>query len=145
MYPSCHGHRCRRSHLAVGLPLLLLLLASAARSGPAAELPRPEELGPLARAQYDLLVVRQCGLLSAEVRRGFDLLEADLVRERGGGADAETLERARHAGLLAFDREWGNRGLGGTRPWCRADGKAAALAFFARYIDDRFALPALRP
>jgi hypothetical protein len=111
-----------------------LALAGAAGGGARAD----SELGGYARAHYDLLVVENCGLLNAELRRGFELEFRDrLDRERLGGEEAEA-ERTRAS--LAFEREWHNRGLGGSRPWCREEGKRAALAFYGRFIDDRFAL-----
>jgi hypothetical protein len=117
---------------------LVLAVAGGARAAP--ERPAPDGY---ARAHYDLLLVENCGLLTAEVRRGFELARDDGLRDRP--LDEAAARAARIEASLAFEREWHNRGLGGSRPWCRQEGKAAALAFFARFIDDRFALPAARP
>jgi hypothetical protein len=117
-------------------------LASTA-GGVRAEPLRRADLGVYARAHYDLLVVEHCGLLNPQLRRGFELeLRDRLDRERLGDEEAEA---ARTQASLAFEREWHNRGLGGSRPWCREEGKRAALAFYGRFIDDRFALPAGTP
>ncbi|HEX6010255.1 MAG TPA: hypothetical protein VFY87_00330 [Geminicoccaceae bacterium] len=111
--------------------------------GVRAEPLRRAGLGVYARAHYDLLVVEHCGLLNPQLRRGFELeLRDRLDRERLGDEEAEA---ARTQASLAFEREWHNRGLGGSRPWCREEGKRAALAFYGRFIDDRFALPAGTP
>ena len=116
-----------------------LVFASMA-DGVRAEPPHQADLGGYARVHYDLLVVENCGLLNAELRRGFELeLRNRLDQEHLGDEEAEA---ARTQAGLAFEREWQNRGLGGSRPWCRDEGKRAALAFYGRFIDDRFALPA---
>ena len=122
-------------------PIVLASLAFAgAVDAVGAEAPRYVDLGGYARAHYDLLVVENCGLVNTELQRGFELeLRDRLDRERLGDEEAEA---ARTKASLAFEREWHNRGLGGSRPWCRQAGKRAALAFYGRFIDDRFALPA---
>ena len=66
----------------------------------------------------------------------------DYAREFLDEARART---ARIEANVAFDLEWQNRGLGGSRPWCRQDGKEAALAFFARFIDERYPRPGNSP
>lgn len=130
---------CRSSWLAALGAALLLGLLTLPQGASAADLPRHGDLEPYARAHYDVLVVEHCGLLTPELRRGFELARDALARE--GAIDAQAAQDARRLALLAFDREWSNRGLGGSRPWCREDGKRAALAFYGRFIDDRFALP----
>jgi hypothetical protein len=146
--PACAARRTRAAPDAasfVPLPLgrltaLAGLVLAGTAGGVRAEPPRQADLGGYARAHYDLLVVENCGLLNAELRRGFELeLRDRLDRERLGDEEAEA---ARTQASLAFEREWHNRGLGGSRPWCREEGKRAALAFYGRLIDDRFALPA---
>jgi hypothetical protein len=95
--------------------------------------------GSYARAHYDVYLVETCGLLTREVHRGFELARDErLAAER---LDAERARKARVGAGVAFDLEVQNRGLGGSRPWCRGDGKAAALAFFARFIDERYPAP----
>ncbi len=123
----------------LGRLMALAGLALASTAGDVrAEPPRHADLGGYARTHYDLLVIENCGLLNAELRRGFELeLRDRLDRKRLGDEEAEA-ERTRAS--LAFEREWHNRGLGGSRPWCREEGKRAALAFYGRFIDDRFAL-----
>lgn len=114
--------------------MVVLQLASAAAEEPA--LPPPDSY---ARAFYDVALVQNCGLLTAEVERGFELSSAE--RRVAEGLDEATARAARIKAGVAFDLEYQNRGLGGSRPWCRQDGKAAALAFFARFIDERYRLP----
>lgn len=115
-----------------------LQLAQAAAEEPAA--PPPDSY---ARAFYDVALVQNCGLLTAEVERGFELASAERLASEGlDGAAART---ARIQAGVAFDLEYQNRGLGGSRPWCRQDGKEAALAFFARFIDERYRLPRSAP
>ncbi|MFO1037204.1 MAG: hypothetical protein U1E45_10195 [Geminicoccaceae bacterium] len=95
------------------------------------------------RLHYELLVVENCGLLGKEVEAGFVLARDDSLRAQP--LDLDQRKAARVAASIAFDEEWSNRGLGGARQWCREEGKTAALAFFARYIDDRFTMPGNRP
>lgn len=115
-----------------------LQLAQAAAEEPAA--PPPDSY---ARAFYDVALVQNCGLLTAEVERGFELASAERLASEGlDGAAART---ARIQAGVAFDLEYQNRGLGGSRAWCRQDGKEAALAFFARFIDERYRLPRSAP
>ena len=117
---------------------VVLQLALAAAEEPAA--PPPDSY---ARAFYDVALVQNCGLLTAEVERGFELASAE--RRATEGLDDAAARAARIQAGVAFDLEYQNRGLGGSRPWCRQDGKAAALAFFARFIDERYRLPRSAP
>lgn len=96
-----------------------------------------------ARAYYDIALVQNCGLLTAEVERGFQLASAE--RRAAESLDDAAAQAARIKAGVAFDLEYQNRGLGGSRPWCRQDGKAAALAFFGRFIDERYRLPRVAP
>jgi hypothetical protein len=120
---------------------LTLLVASASvlpGEGFAAQ-PVDAPPGSYARAHYDIYLVETCGLLTAEVKRGFELASAE--RRTAEALDGEAARQARIRAGVAFDLEWQNRGLGGSRPWCRQDGKMAALAFFARFIDERYPQP----
>lgn len=101
--------------------------------------PKDAPPGSYARAHYDIYLVETCGLLTAEVRRGFELAREERLTTEA--LDGEAARVARIRAGVAFDLEWQNRGLGGSRPWCRQDGKAAALAFFARFIDERYPRP----
>jgi hypothetical protein len=112
-----------------------VLAAGAASAGQPADAPP----GTYARAHYDIYLVETCGLLTAEVRRGFELAREE--RLTAEALDGEAARVARIKAGVAFDLEWQNRGLCGSRPWCRQDGKAAALAFFARFIDERYPKP----
>ncbi len=76
---------------------------------------------------YDYAVTSYCGLLTAEVERGF---RRELVQITArAGLSSEDAKAARIAGWVAADREWSNRGLGGFRAWCKTDGMAAAKHF----------------
>lgn len=118
-----------------------LLMASASAGTAPARGAQPADAPPgsYARAHYDVYLVETCGLLTAEVKRGFELATAE--RLAAESLDREAARQARIKAGVAFDLEWQNRGLGGSRPWCRQDGKAAALAFFARFIDERYPKP----
>ena len=122
----------RRSRAACLASLLLSGIASAGQ-------PENAPPGSYARAHYDIFLVETCGLLTAEVQRGFELARDE--RRAAEGLDEAAAREARIEAGTEFDLEWQNRGLGGSRPWCRQDGKAAALAFFARFIDQRYPAP----
>jgi hypothetical protein len=123
--------------VAIALAGALLMFAASAGQ------PENAPAGSYARAHYDILLVENCGLATAEVERGFELARTDRLRTEALGEAAARAARI-DAGV-AFDLEWQNRGLGGLRPWCREDGKQAALAFFARFIDERYPRPGATP
>lgn len=120
------------------MPALTYLACALAAPSPslAAE---PAPAGSYARAHYDVFLVENCGLLTAEVLRGFEIAREE--RRLAEGLDEAGARAARHDAGVAFDLEYQNRGLGGARRWCRLDGKAAALAFFARFIEERYPEP----
>lgn len=118
---------------------LLAALAGPSQAGQPAQAPP----GSYARAHYDLRLVENCGLVTAEVERGFELTRDERLRREA--LDEAGARTARIRAGVAFDLEWQNRGLGGSRPWCREDGKQAALAFFARFIDERYPQPGAGP
>ena len=113
--------------------------AACGRAPRAAGQPENAPPGSYARALYDVYLVETCGLLTARCSAGSSWRATS-------GAEPSRLDEAAartariNAGV-AFDLERQNRGLGGSRPWCRQDGKAAALAFFARFIDERYPKP----
>ena len=119
--------------------VLAVLGAAAAPAGEPVDAPP----GSYARAYYDIQLVQNCGLLTAEIERGFELASAE--RRAAEALDDAAAQDARIKAGIAFELEYQNRGLGGSRPWCRQDGKAAALAFFARFIDERYRLPRFAP
>jgi len=114
----------------VGLPMIIriarfLLVLAIYGSSRAAEPPRPA--AALYAANYGFAVSEYCGLVNFEVQDGFRRETADLIERAGLGEDA-----ARQVRLRAWtdaDLEWGNRGLGGFRNWCRTEGAAAAQRF----------------
>ena len=116
-----------------------LLLCGAWAATASAGQPENAPPGSYARAHYDVYLVETCGLLTREVQRGFELARDE--RRQAEQLDDAAARTARISAGVAFDLEWQNRGLGGSRPWCRQDGKAAALAFFARFIDERYPKP----
>ena len=122
--------RARRSEwLAAAVAALPLAAASAGE-------PVKAPPGSYARAYYDIYLVETCGLMTAEVLRGFEFARAE--RLAAEGLDEAAARTARIDAGIAFDLEFQNRGLGGNRPWCRQNGKAAALAFFERFLDERY-------
>ncbi len=72
-------------------------------------------------------VVEYCGLNSAEVFDGY-LRETSYVRRRDGITDP-VARWLRIRGLTAADLEYGDRGLGGYRNWCRTEGLELGTTF----------------
>ena len=69
---------------------------------------------------YDLLLADHCGLMTDQALRGY---------KKGASAARSDLSEAQSAAALsaaglAFGYEYQNRGLGGSRPWCRDEGMA---------------------
>lgn len=101
----------------------LLLLAAA--GGPAAA-------RDLAAVHYDLILAEHCGLLDGAVAAGWRGEVDALVA--AGKLDEAAQRAAVSAASIAFETEWGNRGLGGSGPWCRNEG-AEGAARLAAYPD----------
>jgi hypothetical protein len=88
-----------------------------------------DEARDLKTVHYDMLVVDQCGLIDDSVIAGYHAEYATVV-ERDSLDEVE--QRAqRLAALVAFDYEYQNRGLGGSRAWCRDEGVPGAQHFAA--------------
>ena len=81
----------------------------------------------LKQIAYMYGVVEYCGLNSAEVFDGY-LRETNYVRRRDGITDP-VARWLRIRGLTAADLEYGDRGLGGYRNWCRTEGLDSARHF----------------
>jgi hypothetical protein len=81
----------------------------------------------LKQIAYMYGVVEYCGLNSAEVFDGY-LRETSFVRRRDGITDP-VARWLRIRGLTAADLEYGDRGLGGYRNWCRTEGLDSARHF----------------
>jgi len=81
----------------------------------------------LKQIAYMYGVVEYCGLNSAEVFDGY-MRETNHVRRRDGITDPVG-RWLRIRGLTAADLEYGDRGLGGYRNWCRTEGLDSARHF----------------
>ncbi|MGF1592047.1 MAG: hypothetical protein ACFCUW_02135 [Kiloniellaceae bacterium] len=81
------------------------------------------------RVVYEFAVTSYCGSLDEAVERGYRAEVAAAIAR--AGLDAETARRQRIQGWIEAEREWRNRGLGGNRAWCAAEGAAAARHFRA--------------
>jgi hypothetical protein len=104
---------------------VLLLTASVA---PAVRAEEPVSRGAaFKQIAYLYGVVEYCGLNSAEVFDGYQR-ESRFIRRRDGLTDP-TARWLRIRGLTAADLEYGDRGLGGYRNWCRTEGLEAARHF----------------
>lgn len=74
-------------------------------------------------------VTEYCGLNTAEVNDGYRRQMRMLTRR--GGLPESTVRWLRIRGMVAADLEYGDRGLGGYRNWCRTEGLDAARHFLA--------------
>lgn len=74
-------------------------------------------------------VTAYCGLDSVEVHDGYRRQMRDLTRR--GRLSESTVRWLRIRGMVAADLEYGDRGLGGYRRWCRTEGLDAARHFLA--------------
>jgi hypothetical protein len=81
-------------------------------------------------------VTEYCGLNTFEVYDGYRREMRHLTRQ--GRLPESTVRWLRIDGIIAADLEYGNRGLGGFRNWCRTEGLDAARHFRA-YRDDELA------
>ena len=107
-----------------------LALAGLLLTGVAAEAEEPVSRGAaFKQIAYLYGVVEYCGLNSAEVFDGYQR-EARFIRRRDGLTDP-TARSLRLRGLTDADLEYGNRGLGGYRKWCRTEGLDAVQHFLA--------------
>jgi hypothetical protein len=103
----------------------ILVVLAICGSGRAEE--PPPRTAALYAAHYGYAVCEYCGLVSFEVFDGFRRETATLIeREKLSEAAARTI---RLRAWTDADLEWGNRGLGGFRNWCRTEGIAAAQHF----------------
>lgn len=91
--------------------------------------PAPRPADELYRLDYRFGVALECGLVDDRVLAGYYCASQAAIARRGFGEAARraTLSRA----MIAVEREWSNRGLGGYRGWCRTEGEDAARAFRA--------------
>jgi hypothetical protein len=97
-------------------------------AGPAAADPHSRG-AELKQVVYMYGVTEYCGLNSAEVNDGYQRQVRALTRD--GELPEATVRWLRIRGLVAADLEYGNRGLGGYRKWCRTEGLDAAQHFLA--------------
>ncbi|GAB4361314.1 MAG: hypothetical protein Kow00114_15760 [Kiloniellaceae bacterium] len=94
---------------------------------PALAFAAPAAARGLADVVYEFAVTGYCGSQTPEVEAGFRKELARLTA--ASGVDAETARRQRIQGWIAAENEWRNRGLGGQRAWCAAEGDPAARHF----------------
>ncbi len=73
---------------------------------------------------YDMLLADYCALVDERVIAGYRAEAAAAIAQDHLDEAQQRSERARAA--IAFEAEWGNRGLGGSRPWCRHEGSEGA-------------------
>ena len=78
-------------------------------------------------AMYAFSVCEYCNLISEEVHDGFRRETAHLVAK--AGLSEEVVRKVRMRAWTDADLEYGDRGLGGYRNWCRTEGLAAAQHF----------------
>ena len=104
---------------------LLVLGALAHDVAAATPIPRPTD--ELRLLDYLFGVALECGLVDAAVIEGYTVRTAAIVARLGLTDAARSHTRA--VALIAVDREWSNRGLGGYRGWCRTEGAGAAALF----------------
>lgn len=83
----------------------------------------------LKQVAYMYGVTEYCGLNSAEVHDGYRRQMRALTRR--GGLPESTVRWLRIRGAIDADLEYGDRGLGGFRGWCRTEGVDAARHFLA--------------
>jgi hypothetical protein len=83
----------------------------------------------LKQVGYMYGVTEYCGLNTAEVHDGYRRQMRALTRS--GGLPESTVRWLRIRGMVAADLEYGDRGLGGYRNWCRTEGLDAARHFLA--------------
>ncbi len=74
-------------------------------------------------------VTEYCGLNTSQVYDGYRREMRHLTRQ--GRLPESTVHWLRMHGMLAADLEYGDRGLGGFRKWCRTEGLDAARHFLA--------------
>jgi len=103
----------------------LLVLAAPTHDVGAAPVPRPTD--DLRRLDYLFGIALECVLVDTAVIEGYTARTAAIVARLGLSDAARRHTRA--AALIAVDREWANRGLGGYRGWCRTEGADAAALF----------------
>jgi hypothetical protein len=106
--------------------IVIATIATVAASSVLADVPVSRGTA-LRQIAYMYGVVEYCGLNSAEVFDGY-LRETSYVRRRDGITDP-VARWLRIRGLTAADLEYGDRGLGGYRNWCRTEGFDSARHF----------------
>lgn len=83
----------------------------------------------LKQVVYMYGVTEYCGLNTGEVEDGYRRQRRALTRN--GALPESTVRWLRIRGMIAADLEYGDRGLGGYRNWCRTEGVDAARHFLA--------------
>ncbi len=111
--------------------IVIAAMAAAAAASVRADAPQSDMTvsrgTALKQIAYMYGVVEYCGLNSAEVFDGY-LRETNYVRRRDGITDP-VARWLLIRGLTAADLDYGDRGLGGYRNWCRTEGLDSARHF----------------
>lgn len=93
------------------------------------DVPKDPRMADLVTVIYGMNVAAQCGLVDRLVFDGYrHRVQAQILRH---GLTQIDIRRAWIAADIAFELEYGNRGLGGQRNWCRTEGIDAARDFAA--------------
>ena len=108
----------------LGLILLLTNMQYCLAAEPIG-LPPPDE--PLALLFYKMEVLNYCGLITDDVKQGFDLKRKATITSQSLSPEDEL--NARTTGWQFGLAEWQNRGLGGFKNWCATEGKKQ-LSYF---------------
>lgn len=112
----------------VAVGALVACLAGGAASAEDGSWRAAAEQNPaLYAAMYGYAVCEYCSLDSAMVQDGYERETAHLIAK--AGLSNEIVRKVRMRAGTDADLEYGDRGLGGFRSWCRTEGLAAAQRF----------------
>ena len=78
---------------------------------------------------YDFEVAQFCGLVNRDVHDAF--WQKRKMAESASPRSTEELRQTRIKAMAAADIEYANRGLGGYKPWCAAEGRAGVARITA--------------
>lgn len=110
---------------ALALAFAILVAAASARAETPGPAPRPAD--ELFWLDYRFGVAIECGLVDDRALLGY-LCAARAAAIRYGFDEPQRRKILSRA-MIAVEREWSNRGLGGYRNWCRNEGMEAQRLF----------------